>query len=183
MSRYLSRALRAAAVALTFAVNVTYAQVTPSTEFDRFSSETPPLLEADSLTVLTTGMMNELAAKICMRVSPAVASEVDEWTRRNASYTRAASVAVNEIAARIETFRGEVAKQSYWSQLLRMTAGKASSTIVRKLGGASVDNDKVPPTAACSDIVEYLRSGGADFTRTPQYITALSKFIELRGIR
>jgi hypothetical protein len=132
-------------------------------------------------------MTNDFAAKVCIRVpqpvGPVVSYEVDEWKKRNARFTRGASAAVYEIASRIEGVQGPAAKQSYLNQTLYTTAGKANSTILRKLEGANVDNAKMPTATACSDISDYLRAGAADFDRTPQYIRELSRYMERRGIK
>lgn len=175
-------------VAFVFALAgcVATAPTSPTAKFDRFSPDLPQLLETDALTVLTMGMTNEFSAKVCTRVpSPvgaAVSYQVDEWKKRNARFTRGASGAINEIASRIEGAQGASAKQSYMNQMLLTTAGKANSTIVRKFDGANLDNAKVPTAKACSEVSEYLRAEAADFSRTPQYIRELSKYMERRGI-
>lgn len=162
-------------------------QTPPTANFDRFSPDLPQLLETDALTVLTFGMTNELSARVCARIaSPiglALSYQIEEWTKRNSRFTRGASGAVNEIASRIERVQGAAAKQSYLNQLLLTTAGKANSTIVRKFDGATVDNAKVPTVKACSEVVEYLRAGAADFSRTPEYVRELSKYMDRRGIK
>lgn len=160
---------------------------TPSSDFDRFSPELPQLLETDALTVLTIGMTNDFAAKVCMRVTPpfgpVVSRETAEWAKRNARFTRGAAAAVNEIANRVEVARGQAAKQSYLNQVLLTTAGKANATILRKLEGANVDNAKVPSIASCTDVADYLSGGAADFDRTPQYTRELSRYMERKAIK
>ncbi len=186
MSKQIFHAVFTTASALFLAGCVATAPTAPPGKFDRFSSDLPQLLETDALTVLTLGMTNEFSAKVCMRapspVGAALSYQVDEWKQRNARFTRGASGAINEIASRIEGAQGASAKQSYMNQMLLTTAGKANSTIVRKFDGANLDNTKVPTAKVCSEVSEYLRAGAADFSRTPEYIRELSKYMGRRGI-
>jgi hypothetical protein len=172
---------------VTTAPTVSTAPTARTTTFDRFTPDLPQLLETDALTVLTLGMTNDFATKVCMRapsmISSAVSQESDNWKKRNARFTRGASAAINEISTRIDEAQGNAAKQSYLNQMLQTTAGKANSAILRKLDGASLDNAKVPTAQACFEIADYLRSGAADFDRTLEYTRELSKYMERRGIK
>jgi hypothetical protein len=171
---------------LVVAINL----ILPSAKADtleRYSAELPQLLERDALTVLSIGIANESASKICARTPPPfnlmVPQKNEEWKTKNRRYISAAGSAIGEFSAKIDKTLGPIAKEAYLTQVTRITGSSAQAMTERKFASATVANDVAPSVEKCFEHASYLSSGQGDFDSTPQYVKELTKYADRVGIK
>jgi hypothetical protein len=156
-----------------------------SPEFNRFTEELPQLLETDAATVMVRGLTHDFANKLCARLGGSIALDVDAevitWKKRNDPFISGAAKALNEIGDRYLPVGGEPAKQGYFQMILRTTTKAASERVLRQMNGANLDNNLVPPQAACAGLARMLREGAGDFSRTPEVTRALVQYMQQRS--
>jgi hypothetical protein len=157
-----------------------------SPAFSRFTDDLPRLLETDAGTVLAYGMYVDFASKVCARVPGIAAQEVQEksaaWRRRNDAFIMAASAAIREIADRHLPEGGVTLRESYLQMVLRRTASAANQRLVNSLGGATLDNNLVPPTERCLREASALQDSRADIQNTPEFTGALAPYMERKRL-
>lgn len=153
--------------------------------FDRFSPELPQLLERDALTVLVRGVTIEMGAHVCNRSDAAskAGEAVANWKTRNETYSKAASGVITAFANRIESARGDEAKQSYLNQTLVTTAKEGQMRVARQFDGPSPENTLAPSAEACLRMAEYLNSGRADIELNPEITVALRQYMAKKEAR
>jgi hypothetical protein len=158
-----------------------------SASFNRYTDDLPQLLETDAATVMARGMTHDFAAKICGRLGGQVAATVETeataWRKRNDVFFRGASAVLNEIGDRYLPVGGEQAKQGYFQSILVTTAKATNQRLMRQLNGATLDNNVLPPEAACMGLSRMLHDGVGDFKNTPEVTRALVSYMQRKGIQ
>jgi hypothetical protein len=155
-------------------------------EFNRFTEELSPLLEKDAATVMARGMAIESAKTLCARVggdvAQSVVKEATAWRSRNDGYLKAAGQVFDEIGNRHISEGGEAEKQSYLRMVIVQSGKATSESVLRRFGGANLDNAIVPTPAQCLSEASSLQSGQREIRNTPDITKALVPYMEHKGL-